>query len=263
MKNKILSILVTIVLVSGLFLLTGCGNQEEENVETTENTSNVENNTESSTVEDGIEVGDNFLKFGTYEGKDLAEGSTIILNSDMTFEYQDDENTGSGTYEVSEDTLEIEPNEPISVWIIEFDSIIDISKNKIPENRYMLFSQTGDISAEEASLNFDYVEEDLDMTNADDVSTALDKAQIDTFNAKFEQYEGEQAGVKVKALLTTINSSNASDTENTVTVEYNGEEMSSSSDISGLSSRIASGMTYNVTLEYENELVSKVIIENN
>ena len=47
MKNKILSILVTIVLVSGLFLLTGCGNQEEENVETTENTSNAENNKES------------------------------------------------------------------------------------------------------------------------------------------------------------------------------------------------------------------------
>ena len=270
MKNKILSLLVIILLISGLFLLTGCGNkkQENQNVETTENTSNTENNTETSSAEDGIEVGNNILKYGTYEGKDLAKGATIILNSDKTFEYKDDKNnSGTGTYEVKNEEIE-DPEGKNAAWVIEFDSIVIASDDSIPVDKYMLFTQTGDISDEEASLNFDYVEdvENTDNTsantNANNTLSALEKAQTDTFNAKFEQYEGEQSGVKVRTLLTAINSSNASDTENTVTVEYNGKEYSSATDISNLSSQIASGMTYNVTLEYENEMVSKVVIEN-
>lgn len=263
MKNKILVIGILIMLILTSIILTGCGNEEQENqnVNNTENTENTQNSIETTSSEDeGIETGDKVLKYGAYEGKDLAEGVTIILNADKTFEYEDDENNnGTGTYEVKNEEIE-DIEGTYETWVIEFDSLNTTSKGKIPSDKYMLFTQTGDISNEESGLNFDYIEENLDMTNADDVSAALDKAEKDTFNAKFEQYEWELRGSQVKSLLSQVISNNLT-SDKIVTVENNGEEFSSTEDINGLSSRISTGMTYNITLEYENELVSKIVIE--
>ncbi len=170
MGKKILSIGMVLILGILLLILTGCGNQNSENqyLNNTENAENLQDNIEASNSEDGIEIGDNILKYGTYEGKDLAKGTTITLNSDKTFKYEDDKNnSGEGTYEVrSEEIEDIEGT--YETWVIEFNSIVIASNDYIPENYYMLFTQTGDISNEEAGLNFDHIE-DEENTNSNDI----------------------------------------------------------------------------------------------
>lgn len=89
---------------------------------------------------------------------------------------------------------------------------------------------------------------------------AISDMEISSFNSKFEQYEGNQRGTVVKSLIATVSSSNLADTDKIVTVVMNGKEASTSSDLSSMSSEVMTGMTYNVTLEYENELVTRIVI---
>lgn len=89
---------------------------------------------------------------------------------------------------------------------------------------------------------------------------AISDMEISSFNSKFEQYEGNQRGTVVKSLIATVSSSNLADTDKIVTVVMNGKEASTPSDLSSMSSEVMTGMTYNVTLEYENELVTRIVI---
>jgi len=89
---------------------------------------------------------------------------------------------------------------------------------------------------------------------------AISDMEISSFNSKFEQYEGNQRGTVVKSLIATVSSSNLADTDKIVTVVMNGKEASTSSDLSSMSSEVMTGMTYSVTLEYENELVTRIVI---
>lgn len=89
---------------------------------------------------------------------------------------------------------------------------------------------------------------------------AISDMEISSFNSKFEQYEGNQRGTVVKSLIVTVSSSNLADTDKIVTVVMNGKEAYTSSDLSSMSSEVMTGMTYSVTLEYENELVTRIVI---
>lgn len=87
----------------------------------------------------------------------MATGSNITLNEDGTFLYKDEEISGEGTYKVNNQEIN-DIDGTYNAWVIEFDSLKKISNGKIPEDFYWLFTQTGDISQEQASINFIYKE---------------------------------------------------------------------------------------------------------
>lgn len=155
MKRFVTYIFIIIVLVMTMLLSTACKNSSKDNENKIKNEENIEN-TKTNEVK-GINVGDKLLKYGTYYGIDLAIGSSITLNEDSTFLYKDESTTGEGKYEVSNQEIdEIEGS--YNAWVIEFDSMDEASSGKIPVDIYWLFSQTGDISQEQASINFNYKE---------------------------------------------------------------------------------------------------------
>lgn len=161
-KNFIVAVGLIVILIMMLVVLTGCGSENEENqIQNVENTENLQENEEENL---GVQVGDNLLKYGTYIGKDLANGTTITLNKDKTFTYKDNTNSGSGTYEVSYEEME-DTEGTFYCWVIKLNSLNTVSKGYIPTDEYMLFTQTGDISAEEAGINFEYSEEITNSIN--------------------------------------------------------------------------------------------------
>lgn len=89
-------------------------------------------------------------------------------------------------------------------------------------------------------------------------NTNLSEQEIQAFNAKFTPYEGEKiSGTKVKALLQTAISSNASNSDKIVKFTYGTKLVDVlPENITG----IATGSTYKVTLTYENSLVKKITI---
>lgn len=88
-------------------------------------------------------------------------------------------------------------------------------------------------------------------------NTNLSEQEIQAFNAKFTPYEGEKiSGTKVKALLQTAISSNASNSDKQVTFKYGTQDKAKPEEIT----EIATGSTYKVTLTYENSLVKKITI---
>lgn len=90
-------------------------------------------------------------------------------------------------------------------------------------------------------------------------NTNLSEQEIQAFNAKFTPYEGEKiSGTKVKALLQTAISSNASNRDKIVKFTYGTTLVDVlPENITG----IATGSTYKVTLTYNNALVNKITIE--
>ena len=157
MKKIIIYISVSILLIMTLLLFTGCENSNENSENQIKVEENANNIITSEKESKGIEVGDNLLKYGTYEGIDLAKGSNITLNEDGTFLYKDEQTSGEGTYEVKNQEID-DIEGTYNAWVIEFDSIEKVSNGKIPEGFYWLFTQTGDISQEQASINFNYKE---------------------------------------------------------------------------------------------------------
>lgn len=157
MKKIITYISVCILLIMTLLLFTGCENSNENSENQIKEEEKANNIVTSEKESKGIEVGDNLLKYGTYEGIELAKGSNITLNEDGTFLYKDEETSGEGTYEVKNQEID-DIEGTYNAWVIEFDSIEKVSNGKITEDFYWLFTQTGDISQEQASINFNYKE---------------------------------------------------------------------------------------------------------
>lgn len=157
MKKIIIYISIIILLITTMLLITGCGNSSKNSENEVKMEGNIVNTETSENKTKGIEVGDNLLKYGTYEGIDLATGSNITLNEDGTFLYNDEEISGEGTYKVNNQEIS-DIDGTYNAWVIEFDSLKKISNGKIPEDFYWLFTQTGDISQEQASINFIYKE---------------------------------------------------------------------------------------------------------
>ena len=139
-NKKIINISLIILLIVTMVLITGCESNKNE-IKTEENTPVTENVTsEEKEKVKGIEVEDNLLKYGTYEGIDLAKGSKITLNEDGTFLYEDNETSGEGTYEVKNQEIDdIEGS--YNAWVIEFNSLENASSGKIPGDFYWLFTE--------------------------------------------------------------------------------------------------------------------------
>lgn len=115
-------------------------------------------------------------------------------------------------------------------------------------------------------------------------TSTLDEAMVSSFNSAIEQYEGKQSGANIKALLTKLNTMNLDATKNGVFAEQCiGISVSSASDTSltdpnfalhteydadaskaviAARSRINSGKTYFVVLDYDGDtkLISQVTI---
>lgn len=141
-NKKIINISLIILLIITMVLITGCESNKNE-IKTEENTpvtENVTNEEKEKVKVKGIEVEDNLLKYGTYEGIDLAKGSKITLNEDGTFLYEDNETSGEGTYEVKNQEIDdIEGS--YNAWVIEFNSLENASSGKIPGDFYWLFTE--------------------------------------------------------------------------------------------------------------------------
>ena len=87
----------------------------------------------------------------------------------------------------------------------------------------------------------------------------MDEQAIRMFNSKFENYDGKQKGTSVKALISTVITSNSQDSD-TRTVTVNGK--SSSSDLSSLRSAVVDGKTYNVTIGFDDNGIVNAITYN-
>ena len=141
-NKKIINISLIILLIVTMVLITGCESNKNE-IKTEKNTpvtENVTNEEKEKVKVKGIEVEDNLLKYGTYEGIDLAKGSKITLDEDGTFLYEDNETSGEGTYEVKNQEIDdIEGS--YNAWVIEFNSLENASSGKIPGDFYWLFTE--------------------------------------------------------------------------------------------------------------------------
>ena len=87
------------------------------------------------------------------------------------------------------------------------------------------------------------------------------------FNRKFESYQGTQNANNVRALLSAIRASNASDTQiHQVTVKYGGSNVGGGTDdntITNAQNSISTAYTYDVSFEYDSGIITSVIITQN
>lgn len=89
----------------------------------------------------------------------------------------------------------------------------------------------------------------------DSASAAMEEQEVQAFNANLEAYEGEMTGSRVKALISTIESSNSIQ-DNKVEIELDGATASSST------VNVQAGSTYNVSFEKNSDgYINKAIIE--
>lgn len=88
--------------------------------------------------------------------------------------------------------------------------------------------------------------------------SSLRDTEISLFNSKFIQYEGEQRGTTVKSLLQTIVANNL--TEDEKKIEVTGVVTINENDTEAQTGEINSSSMYNIELEYEEGIVSKIII---
>lgn len=125
MKKIILRLKAILILILGLFILTGCNNQNDttyENVENeriiSDNADLQKNNNETEEVIDELQVGNYTLKYGTYTGTDsqyddsgmITAEITILLNKDGTYDLKSSNSdimeSSKGTYVVEKNTYQ-------------------------------------------------------------------------------------------------------------------------------------------------------------
>lgn len=89
---------------------------------------------------------------------------------------------------------------------------------------------------------------------------SMSEAEMSAFNSQFTQYEGEQRGTNVRALLQKVISSNFNQDDDNRKVEVSGVVTMSKDATSVPTDEIQAGSTYNVELEYTEGWVSGIII---
>lgn len=110
--------------------------------------------------------------------------------------------------------------------------------------------------------------------NMDSALTSMNQQQIQAFNAPFEQYIASQKGSQVRALIGNIINSNSANQDvegKLVSLEVKGVDNGNievkegdlkTNEMSAIRSKINTGATYQVTLEFSSYgLVNKVIVE--
>lgn len=92
------------------------------------------------------------------------------------------------------------------------------------------------------------------------VENSMSEVEMSTFNAKFEQYEGVQRGSSVRALLQSVIANNISEMNDDRKVEVSGVVTISKDDTTVPAEEIQTGSTYNVELQYNEGVVSAIVI---
>ena len=95
--------------------------------------------------------------------------------------------------------------------------------------------------------------------NAVDESS-MSEVEMSTFNSRFTQYEGQQRGATIKSLLQMILSNNMSETDENRKVEVSGVVTMTKDDTEAPIDEINTSSTYNVEIQYNEGLVSEIVI---
>ena len=94
---------------------------------------------------------------------------------------------------------------------------------------------------------------------------AMSRVQLMQFNQQFTTFEGRTTGSQIKQLISTINTNNTNDPDQLVDLDVSGcqgVELTGAKDKGNFSTKgLGSSSKYEVSLEYTNEAVSKVIIK--
>lgn len=99
----------------------------------------------------------------------------------------------------------------------------------------------------------------------DESSSDLSETEISAFNSRFIQYEGEQRGTNVRALLQMVVANNVGATDDNQKVEVTGVVMLTGDDTEVPTESINTGSTYIVEMNYNDEgrIISITITQNN
>lgn len=90
--------------------------------------------------------------------------------------------------------------------------------------------------------------------------SSMSEVEMASFNSQFTQYAGEQRGTVVRSLLQTILSNNMIETDENRKVEVSGVITMTKDDTVAPTDEINTGSTYNVEIQYNEGLVSQIII---
>lgn len=94
---------------------------------------------------------------------------------------------------------------------------------------------------------------------------AMTKVQLMQFNQQFTTFEGRTTGSQIKQLISTINTNNTNDPDQLVDLDVSGcsgVTLTGTKEAGDFSTRgLGSSAKYDVSFEYQNEAVSKVIIK--
>ena len=106
------------------------------------------------------------------------------------------------------------------------------------------------------SLNMLIYKQATDVVN----ESSMSEVEMSTFNSRFTQYEGIQRGTAVRSLLQMVLSNNLSQTDEIRKVEVSGV-VTMTKDATEVSiDEIQTGSTYNVELQYNEGVVSAIVI---
>ena len=90
--------------------------------------------------------------------------------------------------------------------------------------------------------------------------SSMSELEMSSFNSKFTLYEGTQRGTSVRNLLQMILSNNIAETDENRKVEVSGVVTMTKDDTEAPTDEINTGSTYNVELQYNEGLVSEIVI---
>lgn len=90
--------------------------------------------------------------------------------------------------------------------------------------------------------------------------SSMSEVEMSTFNSKFTQYEGAQRGTAIKSLLQTILSNNIAETDENRKLEVSGVVTMTKNATEAPTNEINNASTYNVEIQYNEGLVSEIVI---
>lgn len=88
----------------------------------------------------------------------------------------------------------------------------------------------------------------------------MSEVEMSAFNSKFTQYEGGQRGTSVRNLLQMILSNNIAETDENRKVEVSGVVTMTKDDTEAPIDEINTSSTYHVEIQYNEGLVSEIVI---
>lgn len=91
--------------------------------------------------------------------------------------------------------------------------------------------------------------------------SSMSEVEMEAFNQRFMQYEGEQSGTTVRALLQTVISNNVGETDENRKIEVSGDITLTKEDTKVPTEDVNTGSMYNVQMQYNDEgIISQIII---